>query len=37
MIELPAIQAVFRAMGVAAMKGNRLVQKQLTEMVTRME
>lgn len=36
-IELPAIQAVFRAMGVAAMKGNRLVQKQLTEMVTRME
>lgn len=36
-IELPAIQAVFRAMGVAAMKGNRFVQKQLAEMVTRME
>ena len=26
-IELPAIQAVFRAMGVSAMKGNRLAQK----------
>jgi len=36
-IELPAIQAVFRAMGVAALKGNRLVQKQLAEMVTKME
>ena len=36
-IELPAIQAVFRAMGVAAMKGNRFVQKQLAEMVTKME
>ena len=36
-IELPAIQAVFRAMGVAAMKGNRFVQKTLTEMVGKME
>lgn len=37
MIELPAIQAVFRAMGVAAMKGNRFVQKTLADMVARME
>jgi hypothetical protein len=36
-LELPAIQAVFRAMGVAAMKGNRFVQKTLAEMVTKME
>lgn len=36
-IELPAIQAVFRAMGVAAMKGNRFVQKTLAEMVSKME
>lgn len=36
-IELPAIQAVFRAMGVAAMKGNRFVQKTLADMVARME
>lgn len=36
-IELPAIQAVFRAMGVAAMKGNRFVQKTLTDMVAKME
>lgn len=36
-MELPAIQAVFRAMGVAAMKGNRFVQKTLAEMVTKME
>ncbi|MEO6718587.1 MAG: DUF5681 domain-containing protein [Novosphingobium sp.] len=36
-MELPAIQAVFRAMGVAAMKGNRCVQKQLAEMVTKAE
>lgn len=36
-IELPAIQAVFRAMGVSAMKGNRFVQKTLAEMVTRVE
>jgi hypothetical protein len=36
-IELPAIQAVFRAMGVAAMKGNRFVQKTLAEMVAKME
>ena len=36
-IELPAIQAVFRAMGVAALKGNRFVQKTLTDMVAKME
>ena len=36
-IELPAIQAVFRAMGVAAMKGNPFVQKTLADMVARME
>ena len=36
-IDLPAIQAVFRAMGVAAMKGNRFAQKTLAEMVGKME
>ena len=36
-IELPAIQAVFRAMGVSAMKGNRLAQKTLAELVTSVE
>lgn len=36
-IELPAIQAVFRAMGVSALKGNRFAQRTLTEMVTKME
>lgn len=36
-IELPAIQAVFRAMGVSAMKGNRFAQKALAEMITRLE
>lgn len=36
-IQLPAIQAVFRAMGVSAMKGNRLAQKTLAEMVERTE
>lgn len=36
-IELPAIQAVFRAMGVSALKGNRFAQRTLAEMVTRME
>lgn len=35
--EIPAIQAVMRAMGVAAMKGNRLSQKNLAEMVQRVE
>ncbi|MDC8755642.1 DUF5681 domain-containing protein [Erythrobacter sp. sf7] len=37
LIELPAIQAVFRAMGVAAMKGNRFAQKTLAELVTGLE
>lgn len=37
LIELPAIQAVFRAMGVAAMKGNRFAQKTLSELVTGLE
>lgn len=36
-IELPAIQAVFRAMGVSALKGNRFAQRTLAEMVTRLE
>ena len=36
-IELPAIQAVFRAMGVAAMKGNRFAQRALADMITRVE
>jgi hypothetical protein len=36
-IELPAIQAVFRAMNVAAMKGNRLTQKMVAEMVAGVE
>lgn len=36
-IELPAIQAVFRAMGVSAITGNRFVQKTLADMVARME
>jgi hypothetical protein len=36
-IELPAIQAVFRSMGVSAMKGNRFAQKTLAEMVAKME
>lgn len=36
-IELPAIQAVFRAMNVSAMKGNRLAQKMVAEMVANIE
>lgn len=36
-IELPAIQAVFRAMGVSAMKGNRFAQKTMAELVTTLE
>lgn len=36
-IELPAIQAVFRAMGVAAMKGNRFAQRTLADMITKVE
>ncbi|MFL6725838.1 MAG: DUF5681 domain-containing protein, partial [Sphingomicrobium sp.] len=36
-IELPAIQAVFRAMGVAALKGNRFAQKSIAELVQRVE
>ncbi len=36
-IELTAIQAVFRAMGVSALKGNRFVQKTLAELVAKME
>ena len=37
LIELPAIQAVFRSMGVAAMKGNRLSQRLLAELVREVE
>lgn len=36
-IELPAIQAVLRAMGVAAMKGNRFAQRTLTQIVQQVE
>ena len=36
-IELPAIQAVFRAMSVSAMKGNRLAQKSMVELVAGLE
>lgn len=36
-IELPAIQAVFRAKGVSAMKGNRFAQKTLAELVGKVE
>lgn len=36
-IELPAIQAVFRAMNVSAMKGNRLAQKMVAELVANVE
>ena len=36
-MELPAIQAVFRAMGVSAMKGNRFAQRTLAELVQRVE
>jgi hypothetical protein len=36
-IELPAIQAVLRAMGVAAMKGNRFAQRTLTHIVQQVE
>ena len=37
LIELPAIKAVFRAMGVAAMKGNRLAQATMAELVRDIE
>lgn len=36
-VKLPAIQAVFRAMGVSAMKGNRFAQKTLAELVGKVE
>jgi hypothetical protein len=36
-IALPAIQAVFRAMGVSAMKGNRLAQRTMAELVQQIE
>lgn len=36
-IELPVIKAVFRSMGVAAMKGNRLAQATMAELVRRLE
>ncbi len=37
LIELPAIKAVFRAMGVSAMKGNRLAQATMAELVREIE
>lgn len=36
-IELPVIQAVFRSMGVSAMKGNRLAQATMAELVRGIE
>lgn len=36
-IELPAIQAVFRSVNVSAMKGNRLAQKMVAELVANVE
>jgi hypothetical protein len=36
-IELPAIQAVFRAMGVSAMKGNRHAQELFAKIITQVE
>ena len=36
-IQLPAIQAVFRAMGVSAMKGNRFAQRTIAELVQQIE
>lgn len=36
-IQLPAIQAVFRSMGLSALKGNRLAQKTLADLVERTE
>jgi len=36
-IELPAIQAVFRSMGVSAMKGNRFAQKMIADLVRGVE
>ncbi len=37
MITLPAIQAVFRAMSVSALKGNRFAQRTLAELVQQVE
>ena len=36
-IQIPAIQAVFRAMGLDAVKGNRYAQRMLVELVTKVE
>ncbi len=36
-IQLPAIQAVFRAMGVFALRGNRFAQRTLAELVQQVE
>lgn len=36
-VELPVIKAVFRSMGVSAMKGNRLAQATMAELVRRLE
>lgn len=37
LIELPAIQAVFRAMSISALKGNRFAQRTLADLVTGLE
>jgi hypothetical protein len=36
-IQLPTIQAVFRSMGVSAMKGNRFAQRHIAELVQQLE
>lgn len=36
-IEMPTIQAVFRAMGVSALKGNRFAQQMIADMVRQVE
>ena len=36
-LELPVIKAVFRALGVSALKGNRLAQKTMAELVSGIE
>lgn len=37
LVELPVIKAVFRSLGVSAMKGNRLAQTAMSELVRDIE
>lgn len=37
LVELPVIKAVFRALGVSAMKGNRLAQAMMAELTRELE